>query len=546
MYGGAAERPTPETAPLIPRSPYAVTKLTGEHYCRVFTELHGLETVALRYFNVYGPRQRPDSMYAAVIPLFIDALRNGHRPTVHGDGQQSRDFTFIDDVVAANLAAARAPADACSGEAYNIACGREHSLLALLDHLGEILDVKVVPEFTDPRPGDVRHSCADTTAAARDLGWKATVAFRDGLTRPSTRRIASTSGRTQVQVVGRLPGPRDAAGNLVGMADDRALDDGNDAERHDDDRTGMEHLESASAATRAGDELNLRLDHLAVRVEGMAGLVESLIDRVEHSVGSRVAPATAEELADIAARMVRLIEVRLETHSERLEQVMATTTRGTESGATGGGADLGLIDDHIAMIGRAIIDVKQSIQQLEYSRRPRYKRRQSSTHFNRRFEETNSRQATDVEHIRRDMHRFNEALIEMQATMAELPERVALQQPVGRLDASILQQLEARLTETSEGLTQKVDDLLAARVQRFEALSQAMMTLVGDPVDSLSSKPRNSCEPRKQRRMPCTASSSFHRDPEPVGRDDHLPLRQVGGRRALCAVAPGARQAPTG
>jgi UDP-glucose 4-epimerase len=183
VYGGADLRPTPETAPLLPRSPYAVTKLTGEHYCRVYSELHGVETVALRYFNVFGPRQRPDSMYAAVIPLFIDALRNGRRPTVHGDGKQSRDFTFIDDVVAANLAAASAPAAAASGNAYNIACGGEYTLLELLEHLGEIIGVNVKPEHTEPRAGDVRHSCADASAAARDLGWTAAVAFRDGLDR---------------------------------------------------------------------------------------------------------------------------------------------------------------------------------------------------------------------------------------------------------------------------------------------------------------------------------------------------------------------------
>jgi UDP-glucose 4-epimerase len=183
VYGGATIRPTPESAPLLPRSPYAVTKLTGEHYCRVFSELFGLETVALRYFNVFGPRQRPDSMYAAVIPLFIDALRAGQRPFVHGDGLQSRDFTFIDDVVAANLAAAGAPADAASGNAYNIACGDEHSLVELLQHLNEILGVDIESEHTEPRAGDVRHSCADATAAQRDLGWLPKVAFREGLVR---------------------------------------------------------------------------------------------------------------------------------------------------------------------------------------------------------------------------------------------------------------------------------------------------------------------------------------------------------------------------
>ena len=123
VYGGATTVPTPETEPLVPRSPYAVTKLAAEHYCRVFAELYGLETVALRYFNVYGPRQRPDATYAAVIPLFVDALLHGREVEVHGDGLQSRDFTYIDDVVGANLAAASAPGVACSGRAYNIAAG---------------------------------------------------------------------------------------------------------------------------------------------------------------------------------------------------------------------------------------------------------------------------------------------------------------------------------------------------------------------------------------------------------------------------------------
>ncbi len=183
VYGGAAARPTPETTPVMPRSPYAVSKLAGEHYCRVFSELFGLETVALRYFNVYGPRQRPDSMYAAVIPLFIEALRSGESPTVHGDGLQSRDFTFVDDVVAANLAAAVAPGADCTGRAYNIADGSAHSLLDLLAILGRLMDVSVEPAHTDPRPGDVRHSWADPSAAARDLRWKATVSFEEGLTR---------------------------------------------------------------------------------------------------------------------------------------------------------------------------------------------------------------------------------------------------------------------------------------------------------------------------------------------------------------------------
>lgn len=184
VYGGADVRPTPESIPLNPKSPYAVTKMVGEHYARVFASpLYGLETVALRYFNVYGPRQRPDSMYAAVIPLFIDALRAGQAPQIHGDGQQSRDFAFIDDVVRANILAAEAPAAAASGKAYNIAGGREQSLLEMLDILQGAIGSAVTPNHVDPRPGDVRHSFADLTAARDDLGYVPEVDFADGLAR---------------------------------------------------------------------------------------------------------------------------------------------------------------------------------------------------------------------------------------------------------------------------------------------------------------------------------------------------------------------------
>ncbi|HEY5013428.1 MAG TPA: NAD-dependent epimerase/dehydratase family protein [Acidimicrobiia bacterium] len=183
VYGGAEQMPTPERAPLIPRSPYAVSKLAGEQYCRVYAELHGLETVSLRYFNIYGPRQRPDSAYAAVIPLFIEALAERRRPVVHGDGGQSRDFTFIDDAVAANIAAATAPAGACSGKAYNVAGGHRYSLLEMLALLGEIQGVVADPDFTAPRAGDVRHSEADISAAAADLRYRPAVSFEQGLAR---------------------------------------------------------------------------------------------------------------------------------------------------------------------------------------------------------------------------------------------------------------------------------------------------------------------------------------------------------------------------
>lgn len=183
VYGGAETLPTPETAPTLPRSPYAVSKLAGEHYCRVFAELYAIETVALRYFNVYGPRQRPDSAYAAVIPLFIDALRNGRPPEVHGDGKQSRDFSYVSDVVAANLAASVAESERCNGHAYNVAGGVSNSLLDLLDLLGRILDIEPRPGHTEPRAGDVRHTCADTLAARRDLGFECKVGFDEGLRR---------------------------------------------------------------------------------------------------------------------------------------------------------------------------------------------------------------------------------------------------------------------------------------------------------------------------------------------------------------------------
>jgi UDP-glucose 4-epimerase len=183
VYGGASVSPTPESAPLAPRSPYAVTKLTGEQYARVFWELHRLETVVLRYFNVFGPRQRPDSQYAAVIPRFVDAVLRGEPPVVHGDGLQSRDFTFVADTVQANLRAAAAPADICAGRAYNIARGASASLLDLLDALSAAVGVAITPQHGDPRPGDVRHSHADISAARRDLGFEPEVNLNQGLAR---------------------------------------------------------------------------------------------------------------------------------------------------------------------------------------------------------------------------------------------------------------------------------------------------------------------------------------------------------------------------
>jgi UDP-N-acetylglucosamine/UDP-N-acetyl-alpha-D-glucosaminouronate 4-epimerase len=183
VYGGADQVPTSESAPLRPRSPYAVTKLTGEHYARVHHELHGLETVCLRYFNVFGPRQRPDSEYAAVIPRFATALIEGRAPEVHGDGRQCRDFTFVADAVQANLRAASAPAERCAGRAFNVARGESHDLLELLAVLTELTGSTVAPVHVGSRPGDVRRSHADVAAARQQLGYAPSVTFAEGLAR---------------------------------------------------------------------------------------------------------------------------------------------------------------------------------------------------------------------------------------------------------------------------------------------------------------------------------------------------------------------------
>jgi UDP-glucose 4-epimerase len=199
VYGGAATRPTPESAPPNPRSPYAVTKYAGEQYCRVFTEMYGLETVALRYFNVYGPRQRPDSRYAAVIPLFLDAMATGRPPEVHGDGQQSRHFTFVSDAVNANLRAAEA-APHCSGRVYNVAGPRAYTLLEVLGVLGDVLAVRADPIHTDPRAGDIRHSLADLSAARRDLGYAPMIELQDGL-RLTVESLVRGSGERREEAV---------------------------------------------------------------------------------------------------------------------------------------------------------------------------------------------------------------------------------------------------------------------------------------------------------------------------------------------------------
>jgi nucleoside-diphosphate-sugar epimerase len=181
VYGNAPGFPREETIPPAPLSPYAVQKLTDEHYLRLFYELYGLETVSLRYFNVFGPHQDPDSEYAAVIPRFIKAFLRGTQPTVYGDGEQTRDFTYVDNVVYGNLLAVEAQ-DA-PGKVMNLACGGQLTLNHLLALLRQITGSDVVAVHTGPRPGDVRHSWADITLSEQVLNYKTQVSLEEGLRR---------------------------------------------------------------------------------------------------------------------------------------------------------------------------------------------------------------------------------------------------------------------------------------------------------------------------------------------------------------------------
>ncbi|HEX7597432.1 MAG TPA: SDR family oxidoreductase [Polyangia bacterium] len=180
-YGEPPSLPVVESMAPAPLSPYAVSKLTGEYYCRVYARVFGVETVALRYFNVFGPRQDPNSQYAAVIPRFITAALENHPPTVYGDGEQSRDFCFIDNVIEANLRAADAAG--ASGKVFNIACANGTSLNRVLALLGEFLSRPVVANYEPARAGDVRHSLADISQAKALLGYSAAVNFVTGLER---------------------------------------------------------------------------------------------------------------------------------------------------------------------------------------------------------------------------------------------------------------------------------------------------------------------------------------------------------------------------
>ncbi len=192
VYGNDAGLPKREDMTPAPISPYAAAKLAGEHYCRVFSSVYGVEVVVLRYFNVFGPRQDPDSQYAAVIPKFVTCLLGGEPPTIYGDGEQSRDFTYVDNIVEANLRALLAPR--ASGRVFNIACERATTLNQVLELLRDLVGTDVSARYAPPRPGDLRHSLADISVAREMLGYEPTITVEEGLRR-SVRHWSPVTAR---------------------------------------------------------------------------------------------------------------------------------------------------------------------------------------------------------------------------------------------------------------------------------------------------------------------------------------------------------------
>jgi len=179
IYGDTDQFPEKEDFLPQPISPYALTKLVGEYYCKIFSRHYGLPTVSLRYFNVFGPRQSLDDEYAVVVPKFINCILKDESPPIYGTGRQSRDFTFVDNVVEANLLAAQK--QAFKGEIFNIASGRDYTVLALVDILNKIMKKKIRPRFCAPRSGDVFKTLADLSKAKRILGFRPKVDFTEGL-----------------------------------------------------------------------------------------------------------------------------------------------------------------------------------------------------------------------------------------------------------------------------------------------------------------------------------------------------------------------------
>jgi UDP-glucose 4-epimerase len=180
-YGDTPTLPKREDMFPNPMSPYAVTKLAGEFYMQAFWRVYGLETISLRYFNIFGPRQDADSQYSAVMARFITAMLRGERPTIFGDGTQSRDFTYIDNAVSANLLACAAPAEKVCGKTFNIACGGQVTLIQMVDALNRLMGTKIAPIYASERAGDIKHSFADISLAQKSFGYEPLVGFEDGL-----------------------------------------------------------------------------------------------------------------------------------------------------------------------------------------------------------------------------------------------------------------------------------------------------------------------------------------------------------------------------
>ena len=213
VYGDSAALPKRESMAAAPISPYAAAKLTGEHYCHVFHRLHGLEVVVLRYFNVFGPRQDCDSPYAAVIPRFIKSLLAGEPPTVYGDGEQSRDFTYVGNVVQANLLALTVP-DAAGG-VFNIACQKAITLNQLYRAVQGALQVIIPPRYAPARPGEARHSLADISRAESVLGYQPIIDLQEGLQRTVRYWRGQDPQSAHGQEAIRSAGPRPAPSPLA-------------------------------------------------------------------------------------------------------------------------------------------------------------------------------------------------------------------------------------------------------------------------------------------------------------------------------------------
>jgi len=192
-YGESPSLPKVETMRASPLSPYAAQKLMGENYCHAFAVCYGLQTISLRYFNVFGPRQDPKSQYAAAIPAFVTAILGDRPPTIYGDGEQTRDFTYIENVVAANMLAAEA--ERTNGEAVNVACGEHVTVNEIIEQINKLAGKAVRPKHVDPRPGDIKHSWADVALAQKVIGYRPTVPFADGLKRTIEWYANRTSGK---------------------------------------------------------------------------------------------------------------------------------------------------------------------------------------------------------------------------------------------------------------------------------------------------------------------------------------------------------------